>query len=94
MRFVTVRELRNSAADVWESLDRDDVVLTSNGKPLGVIVRVEDGDLELTLANIRRARAAAALSRLRAQAAASGADAMTEAQIDAEIRASRRARRK
>ena len=65
MRFISVRELRNAPSEVWDALEQEDLVLTSNGRPKAVLVRVEGDDLERTVQVIRRARAQAAVSRLR-----------------------------
>lgn len=92
MRFVSVRELRNQTADVWSSLDREDIVLTSNGRPLAVLVAVPEGELDTTLALVRRARAQAALTRLRREAARSGAATITQEEIDEEVAGARRVR--
>lgn len=94
MKFVTVRELRSRTADVWASLGDEDVVLTSNGRPLAVLVPVEEGELEATLDGIRRGRAQAALSRIRSAAARSGASAMSAEEINREIAETRRSRRR
>jgi antitoxin (DNA-binding transcriptional repressor) of toxin-antitoxin stability system len=90
MRFVTVRELRNTSGQVWRRLGKEEMVLTANGKPVGVLVGVDEGNLEATLRELRRARAAAAVSRMREDAARAGRDRLTPAQNEAEIQAARR----
>ena len=92
MKFVTIRELRNRPGRVWDDLREDDLVLTANGKPVGILVGVEEENLEDALASLRRARAMQAVSRLRQQAAGSGARDLTPRQVAAEIRAVRRRR--
>jgi len=90
MEFITIRDLRTRPAEVWEKLrQRQDLVLTSNGKPLAILAGVEETQLEETLAALRRARAQAALTRLRQEAAAQGMDSLTAAEIEAEIAAVR-----
>ncbi|MBI4703665.1 MAG: type II toxin-antitoxin system Phd/YefM family antitoxin [Deltaproteobacteria bacterium] len=93
MRFITVRELRNTPAEVWSALAAEDLVLTSNGRPRALMVRIEDDDLERALHTLRRARAQAALSRIREHAVITGAARLGPAEIEAEIKAARRARR-
>ena len=68
--------------------------MTSNGKPVGVIIGVPEGALEQTLDLLRRTRAAAAVSAMRKRAAGRGTDRLSARAIDDEIRATRRARRK
>ena len=92
MKFVTIRELRNRPGRIWDDLRADDLVLTANGKPVGILVGVEDDNLEEALASLRRARALRAVSRLRQQAKISGARELTPRQIAAEVRATRRRR--
>jgi hypothetical protein len=92
MKFVTIRELRNRPGRVWDDLREDDLVLTANGRPVGILVGVEEENLEDALSSLRRARAMQAVSRLRQQAAESGARDLTPRQVAAEIRAVRRRR--
>jgi PHD/YefM family antitoxin component YafN of YafNO toxin-antitoxin module len=61
------------------------MVLTANGKPVAILVGVEEDELEETLTALRRAKAQAAVSRLRAQAAKAGTRSLSEEEIDAEI---------
>ena len=84
MRFVTVRDLRNSPGKVQEMLREGDLVLTASGKPVAVIIPAGQ-DLEGLILELRRTRAQLALSRIRKDAAAAGADLLTNKQIDEEI---------
>ena len=92
MKFITVRELRNQTSQVIEELDSETAVITASGTPIGILLRVE-GDFEETLATLRQARAAAAVSRLRRQAGESGKDRLSRADIDREVRAARRGKK-
>ena len=88
MGYVTVRDLRVRPGDVWEKLrEQGEMILTSNGRPMAILVHVDETDVEATLAALRRARAQAAVARMRRAAAQ-----MSEAEIDAEIDAVRRER--
>ncbi len=69
MKFVNVRELRNRPGKVWTEIETQDLVLTSKGSPVGLLVRVKDDSLEDTLSALRRARATLAVSRIRRRAA-------------------------
>jgi antitoxin (DNA-binding transcriptional repressor) of toxin-antitoxin stability system len=93
VKYVSVRELRNRPGRVWAALSRADVVLTANGKPMGVLVGVDETRLDDTVAAIRRARATLAVSRMRKKAAATGANRLSMADINREIREARRRRR-
>jgi prevent-host-death family protein len=92
MRYVSVRELRNSPGRLWTTLSKDDVVLTSNGKPMGVLVGVDETRLADTLEAIRRARAVLAVSRIRKKAAETGRNRLSMGQINREVREVRRRR--
>jgi hypothetical protein len=94
MKFISTRELRNTPGKVRGLLEEDDLVLTANGKPVGILLGVEDGEIESTAALIKRVRSQTAVARLRTEAFDSGAAAMNAKDIDAEIRAARKARSK
>ncbi len=44
-RAISVRELRNTRSEVWEALTHDGLVLSSNGEPLAMLVRIEGADV-------------------------------------------------
>jgi len=94
MDFVTVRDLRIRPADVWRRLrEKRDLVVTSNGRPIAIMVEVgEDEDVGATLVALQRVRAQAAISRMRRSASAQGLDRLSPDDIDAEIAAARRER--
>jgi prevent-host-death family protein len=94
MKMITVRELRNRPGHVWKELEHEDLVVTANGKPVGILLGVGDQDLEQALAAVRRARALLAVSRMRRHAAEQGLTELTARELDAEIRAVRRGRRR
>lgn len=93
MKFRAVRDFRNHPGRVWDDLAREgEIVVTSNGKPIGVLTRASEDDLEQTLHAVRLARATRALSRLREAAVASGAARMSDRDVEREITTTRRAR--
>jgi prevent-host-death family protein len=93
MRYVSVRELRNRPGRLWSTLSKDDVVLTSNGKPMGVLVGVDETRLADTVEAIRRAKAMLAVSRIRKKAVETGLNRLSMGEINREIREVRRRRR-
>jgi hypothetical protein len=93
MKFLSTRELRNRPGYVRDLAQNDDLVLTATGKPIAILLRVDEDELEETARAIRQAKAHLALSRLRKQAARRGADRMSSSAIDAEIRAVRSRRK-
>ena len=94
MEFITIRDLRLRPSEVWDKLrQQHEIVLTSNGRPVAVIADVREDNVEETISALRRARAQAAVSRLRQAAAAGGLDGMSDADIEAEIAGARHERR-
>ncbi|MEX0900440.1 MAG: type II toxin-antitoxin system prevent-host-death family antitoxin [Gammaproteobacteria bacterium] len=89
MKYLSTRELRNTPGAVRDQVREDDLVLTANGKPVAVLIGVEDGNLDETLRVIRQVRGQQALTKLQRDAVARGLDEMTLDEINAEIRAAR-----
>jgi len=95
MRFVSVRELRTKSADVWRELGQErELVITSNGKPIAIVSATDEQSFEQSLAEIRQARALRAVKQLQERSAASGQDKMPAKDIDGEIAAARKSRRR
>lgn len=92
-RPITYRDLRNTPGRVFERLAAGEPLsLVSEGTGKALLVPVEDGDVETALDAWRRGRALLALARLQAGARRSGAADLGLTQVEAEIRATRRAR--
>ncbi len=95
MRFVSVRDLRTKSAEVWRELGQErELVLTSNGKPIAIVSATDEASFEQSLAEIRQARALRAANRLQEQSAAAGRDKLSAKDIDDEIAAARKSRRR
>lgn len=95
MKFITVRDLRGRPSEVWSKLSRDkDLVLTSNGKPIAILSAVSEETLESSLVALRRARALAAVEAIQSHSVAAGTDKLSLEEINAEIAATRKARRR
>jgi len=90
MKFVTVRDLRGHSARVWKDLNAEkDLILTSNGKPMAIITKIDEGTLEDRLASIRRARLGEAIREIQRAAARRFPKGLTLREINAEIKAVR-----
>ena len=95
MDFVSVRELRTQSAAVWDALRKEkDLVVTSNGKPIAVLSATTASTLEASLAALRQARAQLAVAAMQQRAQETGSDKLTLDDVNAEIEAVRRQRRK
>lgn len=94
MKFVSIRDLRNDTAGLRRDLQADrEIVVTANGRPIAVMTRVDPDTVEEEILAIRRARARAALSRMRDRARSEGLNRLTMDQIDDIVARARRDRR-
>jgi antitoxin (DNA-binding transcriptional repressor) of toxin-antitoxin stability system len=94
MKFVTAKDLRTQASSIWNDLPREqEVVITLNGKPVAIMTATTDKDFEHSLRAIRRARAMEAVMSLQQSSVQSGRDAISEKEIDAEIKKTRSSRK-
>ena len=50
MRFISVRDLNTKPKEIWSKIKEEEVVITSNGKPIAPLsgVAVEEKDLSLS----------------------------------------------
>lgn len=93
MEFISIRDLRIRPRDVWQLLrEKQDLILTSSGKPIALLIDLENEDVEETLMAVRRARAQLAVSAMRRRAAQQELDHLSDEEIEAEIAAVRRER--
>jgi len=95
VKFISVRDLRGKSADIWRELAGErEMVITSNGRPVAILASVNESNLEESLAAFRRARAINAVASIQRRSVTSGADALTANEIETEISAVRKARRR
>lgn len=95
MKFVSSRELRIRPGAVWSLLrEHRDLVITANGKPIGVMTAVDEGNLEDVLTTLRQGRAQSAVAELRQQAARAGLDRLSDRAIAQVTARARRAGRR
>ena len=93
MKFITVRDLRTSPAQVWKRLPEEkEMIITNNGRPIALLTPISDENLEETLKSMRMVRAAAAVKKLQFESAKAGRDRLTGEEIEEEIRQSRKSR--
>jgi antitoxin (DNA-binding transcriptional repressor) of toxin-antitoxin stability system len=94
MKFVPVRDLRLRPGQVWKHLSKEEVIVTSKGQPIALLTKVTAETFEREVAQLRKARALAALDDIQREAARTGRDLLTEVDIEREIHAVRKARRR
>jgi len=94
MRFISVRDLNAKPKEVWSKLREEEIVVTSNGKPVALLTGVTEENLEKTIKMIRRSRALMALEDMQKRSRELGLDTLTDSEIDTEIRTVRKGRRR
>ena len=94
MKMIASRQLAAKPKQVWDILGQEgSVVVTRDGKPCAIMTPTSDETLVEDLEDAVFRRARRAVSAIRREAAARGLDKRTMEEIDAEIAASRAARR-
>jgi antitoxin (DNA-binding transcriptional repressor) of toxin-antitoxin stability system len=94
MRFVSVRELNTRSKKIWAQIQEDEMVITSNGKPVALLSGVTEKNLEKTLLSLRRTRALMALDEMQKGSLKMGLNHLPDAAIEAEIKAVRKSRKR
>ena len=93
MQFVNVRDFRSKSAEIWKKLSgQNDIVITLNGKPIAILAGVSENSLEESLSAIRRARAMQAVEAMQSRSRRLQTDRIGMNEINAEIKAVRKAR--
>lgn len=93
MKFISVRDLRSTPAQIWKELaQQQEMVLTSNGKPIALLTPISDSNLEETLQAMRKARASQAVQQMQTISRDQGNDRLTDKEINMEIAAARKDR--
>lgn len=93
--LLNTRELSKSTARVLRDLPKTGPrVITRGNKTVGILIPAAGDRLEEDLDLLNRMQFSRALGAVQREAVLGGADRSTMAQIDAEIRAVRKARRK
>jgi len=94
MKFVPVREFRLHPGAVWRKLkEEQELVLTSKGKPIGLLTPLDETNFERALRVWRQARGLEALAELQEDAKKRKLDQLPASQVDEEIRRIRFERR-
>jgi len=86
MKFVTVRDFRSRPTHVWKELKAsDEMVLTSNGKPIALLTSISEESLEPTLHLLRKAKTLASVYSIQTKAQSDGLSKMSLDEINQEI---------
>lgn len=86
MKFVPVREFRLHPGSIWRKLKEErELILTSRGRPVGLLAPLDEGSFDRTLRMWRQARGMAALAQLQEEAKRKGLNRLKPSQIQEEI---------
>jgi len=87
MKFVTIKGLAASPADIWKQLPSErEMIVTSSGKPIALITPINDEMFDDTVTAVRRARALISMKRMQEISASLGNNKMTLEKINAVIK--------
>lgn len=94
MRVISARNLSTKPKEILSKLKEEDVVITSSGKPIALLFGVTEETLEKTIRTIRRSRALVAIEEMQEESLELGLNKLTDSQIESEIQAVRKSRRR
>ena len=91
MKGISVCELRSEGEEIQRAVKEGTVVLTRDGKPFGMVIRIDENtDLAELDRAVVQARGLLAMRRMQERSVALGLDKMTLEEINAEIQTVRR----
>jgi hypothetical protein len=95
VKFVSSCELQINPGAVWKRLrEEKDLVITSNGKPVGILTFADEDSLEDVLTTLRQGRALLAAARIRQRSNEKGLDRLSDHAIETIINRTPTPRRK
>jgi len=95
MNLIAIKDLKQPRRLKERLAAEQELLLTSDGRPVAVLVHVAPSeDPETLIRSIRDSRSRLALARIREAAARSGSSSLSPANINREVRAARAARRR
>ena len=93
MKFITVRDFRIKPGEIWKALQKkSELVVTSNGHPIGLLISVDEDNLENSISAYRRSRATLALDEIQKESMRKRTDKITTQEIEKEIKEVRKSR--
>jgi hypothetical protein len=94
MNFIAIKDLKQPRRLKERLANEKELLLTSDGRPVAVLVNVgPSDDPEVVIQAVRDSRSRLALARTRESAQRAGTSSMTMRDIEREIAAARKARR-
>lgn len=90
MKFIPSRDLRIQPGKVWKDLKKErELIITSHGRPVALMVPVQDDNVEETVSAFRTARVQQAIRSAQEEWARKGRT-LTEDEIEREIEEARK----
>jgi antitoxin (DNA-binding transcriptional repressor) of toxin-antitoxin stability system len=94
MKFIPSRDLRTRPGRVWSHLRKEkELVVTSHGRPVAIMMPVTGDDLESTLRMLRAAQFHETIRQVQRRSVEKGTDRTTMEEIDREVRKARKSSR-
>ena len=94
MKFITVRDIRTTPAQIWRELpEEQEMIITNNGKPIALLTPLNDANLEDTLKAVRTARAINAVKLMQEISMKNDNISLTDKNIQKEINESRKTKK-
>ena len=73
MQFASARDLRNRPGHIWKELKKnEEIVITSNGKPVALMISVNEDNLEDELKARRQAKVQISIAKMQKSAKKKG----------------------
>ena len=94
MRFISIRDLKTKLEDILMKTKDEEIIVTSHGKPIAILSGLTEEYLGKKLQTIRRSRPLVALEEMQKKSLELGLDKFTDSQIEAEIQAVRKGRKR
>ena len=94
MRFISISDLKTKLKDILMKIKDEEIIVTSHGTPIGILSGVTEGNLWKKLQVIRRSCAFVALEEMQKRSLELGLDELTDSEIESEIQAVRKARKR
>ena len=83
MKFVSSRDFRIKPGDIWAMLEHgEDMVITSHGRPMGILIGTNEGNMQQLLNELVRLRAKLAVTNMRLHAQSSGLDKLSDQKVN------------
>jgi len=86
VQFIPIRMLRNNPSELWKILNKEEAIITVNGKPKAIVIDATDENLEEVIKIIRRVKAETSVEKMRLLSLKKGLDKLSQTEIEKEIK--------